>query len=221
MVRDYMRYTDIIQCAGHDLVKAIREDAQRVNGGSDYYALHVRRGDFQFKNTKLSARQMLDNLNSGDEQLIPHGALVYISTDDPDGVCHKCLYKSKPCPTGAAAKGLLGCLEDPSWDAFREAGWEIRFLKDYTKKGVLKNTNVNFFGMIESIACSRAKRFAGTFYSTFTGYIHRLRGYHGIGEESFYHSSGRVNDLRSGPSYGYGFTREWRSAWTDENGEPI
>ena len=36
--------------------------------------------------------------------------------------------------------------------------------------------------MIESIVCSRAKVFAGTYFSTFTGYIHRMRGYHGLGE---------------------------------------
>lgn len=50
-VRDYMRYKDNIQCAGHELIKLIREDSRKVNpeGNGDYYALHIRRGDFQYK----------------------------------------------------------------------------------------------------------------------------------------------------------------------------
>ena len=76
--------------------------------------------------------------------------------------------------------------------------------------------------MIESIVCSRAKIFAGTFYSTFTGYIHRLRGYHGLGEDTYYHSHKRVFALQSNKSLGNGWTREWRTGWTDdEYGELI
>ena len=54
------------------------------------------------------------------------------------------------------------------------------FTRDYmphaSADGVLREANPNTFGMLESIVCSRAKIFAGTFFSTFTGYIHRLRG---------------------------------------------
>ena len=61
-------------------------------------------------------------------------------------------------------------------------------------------------------------RFAGTYYSSFTGYIHRLRGYHGIGEQSYYHSTNRVTKLRMKKSVGHGFSREWRAGWTDDEG---
>lgn len=75
--------------------------------------------------------------------------------------------------------------------------------------------------MVESIVCSRAKVFAGTFFSTFTGYIHRLRGYHGLGEDTYYHSTGRVTFLQMKKSVGHGFSREWRAGWTDDGGELI
>ena len=45
----------------------------------------------------------------------------------------------------------------------------------------------------KSIACSRAVVFAGTYFSTFTGYIHRLRGYHGLGEDTYYHHQDYVS----------------------------
>lgn len=50
-----MRYKDEIQCAGHTLVQAVRQEAREAapHSNGDYYALHIRRGDFQFK---VSAR---------------------------------------------------------------------------------------------------------------------------------------------------------------------
>ena len=95
-IRDYMRYQDVIQCAGHEIVAAIRADAaahhQNSHGAAagnhsgagshaPYYALHVRRGDFQFKEVKISAEEIVKNL--GVNEIIPRGAIVYVSTDDP------------------------------------------------------------------------------------------------------------------------------------------
>jgi hypothetical protein len=50
-VRDYMRYKDYIQCAGKSVLEEVRKDALAHSHGShsDFYALHIRRGDFQFK----------------------------------------------------------------------------------------------------------------------------------------------------------------------------
>jgi len=248
-IRDYLRYQDAIQCAGDELVRLVREDVKQIakarqetfvrrgegfdsnndstassrrgpgaaTGELPYYALHVRRGDFQFKDVKISASEIVENI--GD--LIPRGSVVYISTDDPKGICEGCVYKRKPCPTGAAASATPGCIEDPSWQGFTDAGWEVRFLGDYLKRGALKGVNANFHGMVESIVCSRAELFVGTWWSTFTGYIHRLRGYHGLGEATYYHTTGRRNNARAKESVGHGFSREFRSGWTDDAGSLI
>ena len=53
-------------------------------------------------------------------------------------------------------------------------------------------------------------------YSTFTGYIHRLRGFHGLGEDTYYHHKRFVNAARKKQTIGHGFAREWRSGWTDD-----
>ena len=89
------------------------------------------------------------------------------------------------------------------------------------KQGLLKDVNGNLHGMIESIICTRAKVFVGTYFSTFTGYIHRLRGYHGIGEDTYYHHRKYVHHLQLKNSIGNGFSREWRYGWTDDGGELI
>jgi hypothetical protein len=111
----------------------------------------------------------------------------------------------------------------PSWNAFTRYGWEIRFMRDYMKGGklgldLLKDVNPNTFGMIESIVCSRAKVFAGTYFSTFTGYIHRLRGFHGLGEDTYYHHEKFLHVLQMKKSVGHGWPREWRAGWTDDEG---
>jgi hypothetical protein len=170
---------------------------------------------------KISAEDILKNLVVDGVPLIPPGSLVYISTDDPKGICDGCLVQRIPCDKYEAGKKPPGCPEDPSWNAFKKFGWTLRFLDDYIARGVVEGVNPNIFGMVESIICSRSKVFAGTFFSTFTGYIHRLRGYHGLGESTYYHSTGRVTAARMEKSVGHGFSREWRAGWTDDGGELI
>jgi len=201
----------------------IREDAKKTipESNGDYYALHIRRGDFQFKDVKISAKDIYRNLHyPNGSSVIPRNSLVYISTDDPSGICKDCYVNRKSCDEYKSPKPV-GCPEDTSWDAFRKAGWTLRFFHDYHNNGVVKDSNPNTHGMIESIVCSRAKVFAGTYFSTFTGYIHRLRGYHGLGESTYYHSNGRVFSTVSDTSMGHGFSREWRYGWVEEDGEPI
>ena len=93
----------------------------------------------------------------------------------------------------------------------------MRMLRDFTAKGALKGVNPNWFGMVESIVCTRAKAFAGTYFSTFTGYIHRLRGYHGLGESTYYHHKRFRFFPQMQKSVGHGFSREWRAGWTDDD----
>lgn len=148
---------------------------------------------------------------------IPRGAVVYLATDDPKGVCGGCLWQRKPCDAYPVPRPLeYGCPDDPSWAAFTEdAGWRIFMLGDLLEAS--DRVNPNFFGMVDQLVCSRAKVWAGTYWSTFSGYIHRLRGYHGLGEESYYHTPGKLEDMRMGKRSGPGWMREWRAGWTDDD----
>lgn len=229
LIRDAMRYIDPIQCAGAKLVDAVREKSRALglSARGDYYALHIRRGDFQFKDVKLSADKIVENLRGN--EIIPKGSLVFVATDDPEGKCEHCRSGGAPCPKpediGAKTQADMpkGCPLDPSWDAFWRNGWILVFSRNFTAvhtsnvAGALHGgINPNYLGMAESIVCSRANAFAGTWFSTFTGYIHRLRGFHGLGEHTYYHSTGRVDAPRSKESYGRGYAREYRIGWTDD-----
>mmetsp|Transcript_22535 Transcript_22535/g.34743 ORF Transcript_22535/g.34743 Transcript_22535/m.34743 type:complete len:124 (-) Transcript_22535:333-704(-) len=54
--------------------------------------------------------------------------------------------------------------------------YKLYFLNDF--KHLLKDLNTNYYGMLEQLITSRGETFLGTYFSTFTGYIHRMRGYH-------------------------------------------
>ena len=73
-IRDKVRYNDEIQCAAGRIVAAIRQLA----ADGEFDAFHVRRGEFQYKRTRVSAQDMYD---ISSEQ-IPDNSTVYIATDE-------------------------------------------------------------------------------------------------------------------------------------------
>ena len=116
-VRDYMRYKDYIQCAGADIVTAVRQDSLAVypHNHGNYYALHIRRGDFQYKEVKLSADEILTNLHfTNGTPIIPPNSMVYMSTDDPQGICKNCYVNRQPCLKYEKGSKPVGCQEDVS-----------------------------------------------------------------------------------------------------------
>lgn len=59
----------------------------------------------------------------------------------------------------------------------------VYFLNDFMDE--VGNININFMGMVEQRVCSRGRVFFGTYYSTFTGYINRMRGAYSWSSVSF------------------------------------
>lgn len=55
------------------------------------------------------------------------------------------------------------------FDPIAAGGHTIRFLDDYWDLAGLSDLDPNYFGMIDTIISSRARAFAGTWFSTFTG----------------------------------------------------
>ena len=53
--------------------------------------------------------------------------------------------------------------------------YRTRFVGEFASE--LLDTPHNLLGCIEQLVCSRARIFVGTYKSTFTSYIHRMRGY--------------------------------------------
>jgi hypothetical protein len=81
-VRDHVRYADEIQCAAARVLAAVRKRsrASSTNGQDDgvFDAFHVRRGDFQYKSTRVEASVLVEMA----QRKIPNGTVVYMATDE-------------------------------------------------------------------------------------------------------------------------------------------
>lgn len=168
-VRDHVRYQDEIQCAAGRVVEAVRKhvrERQPNNPNGDFDTFHVRRGDFQYKETRISAERMYEKA----KLKIAEGSTVYIATDERD-------------------KSFFDPLK---------ASYDVVFLDDFVD-AMGQQVNTNFYGMVDQLVASRGRIFFGCWFSTFTAYIMRLRGYHaddhqvpgyeqGVGLNSWYYA---------------------------------
>lgn len=195
-VRDYLHYHEAIYCAAGKIVKAIQKEASLLNNSTDtkyavrsedgsggYSALHVRRGDLQYKKVKIPAQEWYDNTK---DVWYPN-ELLYIATDERD-------------------KSFFNDLKKHH---------ELRFLDDYWDLANLSSLDPNYMGMIDTIVASRGRAYAGTWFSTFSGYINRLRGYHGLSmQDSWYGflpKKEAVHEWKLVNEFAYAF--EWPDGW--------
>lgn len=77
--------------------------------------------------------------------------------------------------------------------------YDVVFLDDF--HDALGGVNTNYYGMIDQLVASRGRTFFGCWFSTFTGYINRLRGYHANNEKA--------------PGYEQGIHNSWYYALED------
>lgn len=123
-----------------------------------YSSLHVRHGDLQYKEVRFNASAWYENTR----ELWRPREVLYVATDE----------------------------RDPAWfDGFRarHAG-PLRFFGDYRGVAALDDVDPTLYGLIETVVASRGAVFAGTWFSTFSGYIIRLRGYYGLSRHFSYYA---------------------------------
>ena len=83
-VRDFLHYQDSIFCAAGKIVNALQKESKErgfkldLEGGGGYSSLHVRRGDFQFKESWVTGKELHDNTI---ELFHPH-EILYVATDE-------------------------------------------------------------------------------------------------------------------------------------------
>lgn len=177
-VRDHLRYVDEIQCNAAKVVSFLHQKSKTF-GYADgaFYTLHVRRGDFQYKDTRVEADVILQNIRD----LIPPNSVLYIATDEK------------------------------RQEFFNALGqhYRIYFLNSFPR--LYAGLNTNFYGMLDQLIASRGKVFVGTYFSTFTGYINRLRGYHAQKDKEPGYERGEVASYYFIPADKKNVVREYRA----------
>ncbi len=99
---------------------------------------------------------------------------------------------------------------------------DLRFLDDYWELADLGSFDIEHRGMIDAIVASRGRAFAGTFYSTFSGYINRMRGYYGMSKFTSFYSWNPVKyEMQKGPFFSSEnkFEREYPVGWVGIDGD--
>ena len=179
-VRDYLHYKDEIYCAAGKIIRAIPTivsptpikqegnidfkkrnikvdtDRQILNNQPGFSTMHARRGDFQYKKSKVSGDEWYKQTS---DVWLPN-EIIYIATDEKNKTFFNIPF---------------------------EKHHNIYYLDDFWKIANLDNIDSAYFGMIDTIVASFGRVFAGTYFSTFSGFINRMRGYYGISmTSSFY-----------------------------------
>lgn len=195
-VRDHLRYVDELQCAAARVVTEIRRLAKEENPSNtegDFDSAHIRRGDFQYKDTRLDSDQLYDR----SKDYLTDGSVFYIATDER---------------------------KKDFFEPFKK-NHKVYYLDDF--KHLFEGLNTNFYGMLDQLIASRGKVFVGTFHSTFTGYINRMRGYQAVKKklegyelgqmESYYFTPDKQKEAmkKYRPQRRPFFAREFPVAWRD------
>jgi hypothetical protein len=124
--------------------------------------VHIRRGDFQAQ-YKRSILSAEDLLKSSKEILDEGGfKTIYISTDEKNKTFFEPFQKH----------------------------YQVLFLSDFHH--LSKEVNSNYHPMVEQLIASRGEIFFGTFYSTFSSYINRLRGYYSLRDKLDGYETGKI-----------------------------
>jgi len=195
-VRDHLRYIDELQCAAARVVNAIRERArnkQSKNIDGIFDSMHIRRGDFQYKGTRIDAEELVETSSD----LIPAGTTVYIATDERN-------------------KSFFKPLADK---------YDVVYLDDF--RHLIKGINTNYYGMLDQLIASRGRVFVGTYFSTFTGFINRMRGYRAVKDKLSHSENGIIESYyfvplnkkyimkKYSPVKKAFYAREFPTAWRD------
>jgi len=177
-VRDHLRYIDEIQCAAARVVHAVRQKAiENGDPNGTYDSFHIRRGDFQYKETRVSGSEIYENV----KDVLVENSTIFIATDERN-------------------KSFFKPLKEH---------YHVYFLDDF--QHLFEDLNKNYYGMLDQRIASRGRTFVGAYFSTFTGYINRMRGYHSQHDRLPGHEKGVINSYYYIPTRRKNAMREYRS----------
>jgi len=173
-VRDHLRYVDEIMCAAARVVEAVRKHAKKNKN----YEPNRDEGVYDALHVRRGDFQYpptqlpADKLYELSKGALHEGSTLYVATDERD----KSFFKP-----------------------FRE-NYDLVFLDDFLD--VIPTVNSNYYGMIDQLVAYKSRVFFGTWWSTLSGYVNRMKGY--------YITKNKLEGYKDGSMYSYYFVPEER-----------
>ena len=188
--RDRLRYQDDIFCAAGRVSRALALEAARhskKSGGDRAYSAAHVR---RGELQYVSVRISADEWNATLADWVRPKEVLFVLSDETDA----------------------------TWFAPLAAQFRLFFLRDF--EDLLADLDdPNARGMVEQLvaAAPNCRTFTGTFFSTFSSYVARLRAYYDHAPDTFFYAAPpakkRVLHDTVAPHYPF-FNREWPLAWT-------
>ncbi len=197
LIRDFIHYKDEIFCAASKIINLIREEGNQFGfevddeGAGGCSALYIRRGDLQEYYPEVIISA--EEWYDNTAKLWQPNEILYIATDEKNRTFFEPIANHH----------------------------QLRFLDDYLEKAGLADMEKQYLGMIESIIASRGRMFVGTWHSTFSAFIMRLRGYYGVSKMGNYYNykPRRFDMIKFRYHFGNYCEREWPTAWLGIDGD--
>ncbi|KAL7564097.1 hypothetical protein ACA910_012375 [Epithemia clementina (nom. ined.)] len=166
-VRDHLRYHDDIQCAAARIVLAIRQQARNVNRKLALAAPIV--------NSLKTSKDDDDDDVSFHTMHIRRGDFQFKKVRDMSA---ESIYQENVKRWFTPGKVVYIATDEKNMTFFEplRRHYHLLFFKDF--QHLLTGVDSHYYGMIEQLVAAMGDVFVGVFFSTFTGYITRLRGYH-------------------------------------------
>ncbi|CAM9100150.1 unnamed protein product [Chrysoparadoxa australica] len=158
---------------------------EEAGGDGSFSAMHVRRGDFLSEYPQVIFTG--DHLMQTTAEYVNEGELLFIMTDEKDREFFKPL----------------------------ESRYKVRFLGQYFDRAGVQEINPMQISLLEAIIASHGRTFTGTYFSTLSAYVLRLRGYLGQPRDSSWFPSARHRTEpheTMWPRRPYWFS-EWYQGW--------
>ena len=149
-------------CAAARVVHAVREKAKKHGKGKNIDGLY---NSMHVRRGDFQFKKTsipADDLYNRSKGELEEGTTLYIATDERD-------------------KEFFKPLADH---------YNVLFLDNFKDK--LGDINSNYYGMLDQLVASRGRVFYGTWWSTLTGYINRMRGYSSVKQKLDGHQNGTL-----------------------------
>mmetsp|Transcript_24579 Transcript_24579/g.35733 ORF Transcript_24579/g.35733 Transcript_24579/m.35733 type:complete len:552 (+) Transcript_24579:121-1776(+) len=197
LIRDHIHYHDSIFCAASKIIQSLQKE------GSKHEFIPDKEGGGGFSSMHIrrgdfqwkKMRISAEEWYENTKDYWRKNEILYITTDEKNKTFFEPLARHH----------------------------ELRFLDNYEELAGLSDLDPNYKGMIESVVASRGRIFVGTYFSSFSAYIGRLRGYYGMsGNLMWYGQKDRRDEMQKwvDPKTSYS-AREFPIGWSGIDGETV
>lgn len=166
-IRDNLVYNEEIFCLAARMVNAMRNYVRQRSPGNTERLFEydaIHIRRGDFQSQFPITEMSAGTILTGIQDIIAPGSTLYISTDERDQTFFQPLSEV----------------------------YDLKFIGDFGD--LLSGINPQMFSLAEQIVCSRSRVFVGTYYSTFSAYIVRLRGYYSVKESQPGYMSGALHN---------------------------